>query len=69
VDIARRMGHASLEAVLVPQFKHVVPVEILREIQSHFHALIRGRAQALVAEHALRLPELEPLLELDEARM
>ena len=42
-----------------------VPADVLRAIQVYFHALIRARA----AEHKLditsvRLPELEPLLEL-----
>ncbi len=39
------------------------------KIQSHFHAVIRGRAAKEVDECRLRLPELEPLLEIDEGKM
>jgi hypothetical protein len=65
VDVAERQGHRHLLAVLAPQYKHHVPFGILLKIQSHFHAVIRGREEQLVREHGLRLPELEPLLELD----
>jgi len=44
--------------------KHNVPLDSLQLIQQHFHAVIRERADDLVREHALRLPELEPLLEI-----
>ena len=42
---------------------------MLLRAQAHFHTVIRGRAERLVEEHGLRLPELEPLLELDPAEM
>ena len=42
---------------------------MLLRAQAHFHTVIRGRAERLVEEHGLRLPELEPLLELDTAEM
>jgi hypothetical protein len=42
-----------------------VPLGILLKIQSHFHAVIRGRAARQIEEYELRLPELEPLLEID----
>lgn len=41
--------------------KHV-PEEILREIERHFHAVIRGRAADLISKNNLTLPELTPLL-------
>jgi hypothetical protein len=41
---------------------------VLLKIQSHFHDVINGRAGELVKEYALRLPELEPLLELESPR-
>jgi hypothetical protein len=65
VDLAERQGHRHLLGALSPEYKHHVPLGILLKIQSHFHALIRSREEQLVREHALRLPELESLLELD----
>jgi hypothetical protein len=35
----------------------------------YFHVVIRVRAQELVDEHGLRLPELEVMLELDEPQV
>lgn len=69
LDVAERQGHRHLHAVLLPEYKHVVPLGVLLKIQSHFHAVIRERADRLVKEHQLRLPELEPLLELESAEM
>ncbi|HSF30686.1 MAG TPA: ankyrin repeat domain-containing protein [Candidatus Tectomicrobia bacterium] len=65
VDVARRMSRTHLGSVLQPEYKRHVPLGILLKIQSHFHAVIRERAARLIEEHALRLPELEPLLELE----
>lgn len=64
VDVAERCGHRRLVGALTPEFVHDVPLEDLGMIQVHFHAVIQGRAKALIQKHALRLPELEPLLEL-----
>jgi hypothetical protein len=69
VDVAHRRGHAHLFQLLEPVFKHRVPVGVLLKIQSNFHEVIRGRVEELVQKHQLRLPELEPLLELDTAEM
>lgn len=69
VDVAERRGHLQLLEVLTPEYRHTVPLGVLLKIQSHFHSVIRDRAERLVDEHALRLPELEPLLELDRPRM
>jgi hypothetical protein len=69
VDVARRRGHDHLVEVLTPDFKHDVPNGVLLKIQAHFHGVILGRAESLVQEHALRLPELEPLLELRRPHM
>ena len=69
VDVAARRGHPHLLGILEPVHEHRVPQETVLAIQSHFHAVIRGRADELVREHELRLPELEPLLELDEPEM
>ena len=64
VDIAARKGHAHLLDVLDPVYVHEVPLDVLERIQVHFHEVIRGRVERLVRENDLRLPELEPLLEL-----
>jgi hypothetical protein len=69
VDIARRRGHAHLLSRLEPESEHEVPPLVLARIQRYFHEVIRGRAARLVREASLRLPELEPLLELRLPRM
>lgn len=69
VDVAARRGHRHLLGILEPVYEHRVPQEAVLAIQSHFHAVICGRGNDLVKEHELRLPELEPLLELDEPEM
>ena len=69
VDVANRKGHGQLVDVLEPVYKHWVPAGVLLNIQSHFHDVIRTRVERLVQAHALRLPELEPLLELERPQM
>ncbi len=73
VDVAERQGHRHLLDVLAPQYKHRVPIGVLLKVQVHFHQVIRGRVDDLVDDEAKepsqRLPELEPLLELDRPRM
>ena len=69
LDIAERQGHRHLCELLQPVLQHGVPSEALQQIQQHFHAIIRERADQLVRKHALRLPELEPLLELVEPKL
>jgi len=68
VDIARRKGHGALVPLLEPTLRRTVALEALQAIQRHLHALVVERAGASVQEHALRLPELEPLLELDKPK-
>lgn len=68
-DVAQRRGHRHLLHALAPRYKHHVPQEVLLTIQAHFHTVIYGRCQDLVERHRLRLPELEPLLELDRPQM
>jgi hypothetical protein len=55
--------------ILESQYKRQVPLGVLRKIQDTFHAVIRERADRLVQEHALRLPGLEPLLEMDRPKV
>ncbi|GAA2818711.1 ankyrin repeat domain-containing protein [Nonomuraea rubra] len=63
VDIAGRLGHRHLLVPLTPVILHPLPIETMRSIQRHFHALIHERAGDLITEQQLRLPELETLTE------
>lgn len=65
VDVAERKGHHHLREALEPVLKHRVPLGVLLKVQSHFHEVICGRIDRELPHHGLRLPELEPLLELD----
>lgn len=69
VDVAERCGHPHLLDVLAPVYRHTVPPGVLLTVQAHFHSVIRGRAEELVTRQQLRLPELEPLLELEVPKM
>lgn len=69
VDLAKRLGHHHLLEVLTPELKHDVPLAVLQRIQAHFHEVIRGRIDRPLPNHGLRLPELEPLLELERPEM
>ena len=69
LDVAERRGHRHLFEALAPIYKRHVPMRVLSKVQAHFHAVIRDRAEHLVVKHQLRLPELEPLLELDERKL
>ena len=57
------------DVALEPKCRRWVPLGVLLKIQANLHDVIRGRAERLVSEHSLRLPELEPLLELGYPRM
>lgn len=65
VDVAERRGHRRLRGILEPQFRRHVPNGVLLRIQAHFHEVILGRAADEVRRWGLRLPDLEPLLELE----
>ncbi len=69
VDIAQRREQVQLVPLLEPVLQRDIPSNVLQSIQQHFHAVIRERAEQLVREHELRLPELEPLLEMSEPKM
>lgn len=66
VDLARQRGHLELVEILEPIFLRHVKKRDLTVMQEYFHAVIRGRAANLVAENQLRLPQLEPLLEIEK---
>lgn len=69
IDVARRLGHEHLYRLLEPVYEREVPHGVLSVIERHFHAVIRGRAPEIVEEHQLRLPELEPLLEMERCKV
>jgi hypothetical protein len=69
VDVAERHGQEHLIGVLTPEHKRHVPAGVLLKMQQHFHAVIRGRIEKPLRGQELRLPELEPLLELDRPHM
>jgi hypothetical protein len=69
IDVAERRGHHHLREVLEPVLKHRVPHGVLMQIQSYFHQVIRERIDQNLPDHGLRLPELQPLLELDQPQM
>lgn len=69
VDVAGTRNHKHLISVLRPRYKHNVPLGVLLKIQQNFHDVIIGRAQQFVEEHNLRLPELEPMLELNDPKL
>ena len=68
-DVARRRSHRQLLEILTPKYMRQVPPKVLGKLQAQFHAVIRGRAHWLVEEHSLRLPDLEPILELTEPKV
>lgn len=65
IDIAQRRDHTNLVPLLQPAWTTVFDESLLTAIQARLHELIRVRAGELIDEHALRLPELEVLLELE----
>jgi hypothetical protein len=69
VDVAVRRGHHHLVQALAPIFVRQVPTGILLKLQTLFHSVIRGRIDEPFPDHGLRLPELEPLLELRIPKM
>jgi hypothetical protein len=66
IDVLDWRRHPTLVGPLEPRLRHAVPAAALQKLQAHFHAVIRGRADDLITRYAVRLPELEPLLELDD---
>lgn len=64
MELATRRGHQELVSLLTPEIRVRIEPEDLRRMEIYFHAVINGRAERLVREHKLRLPLLEPLLEM-----
>lgn len=69
VDLARRNGHDHLIGELTPVMRHPVPAPVLSELEASFHDVIRERFVDFRVEQPLRLPLLEPLLELKKPQM
>ena len=67
-DVARRKGHRGLAELLEPHILTIVPAPVLQAIEQEFHTVIRGRAEDLLRQRALRLPALEPCLEFRGGR-
>ena len=64
VDIAARLHHDHLVEALTPIYRREVPLDALKAVQTNFHQVIERRITDLPSPHGLRLPELEPLLEI-----
>ncbi|MCW3097071.1 MAG: ADP-ribosyl-(dinitrogen reductase) hydrolase [Chthonomonadaceae bacterium] len=69
IDVAVRQKKTHLYLILEPQYKRHMPADVLSKVQIHFHEVIRGRIRVLDYSDGLRLPEIEPLLEVDEAKV
>ena len=69
VDIAIAKRHQHLVQLLEPVYKTQVPLNTLQNIQRLFHTTILSRAKDLIEKSALMLPELEPLLEINQPQM
>lgn len=69
IDIARRKAHNNLMRSLAPVYKRNVSREKLQKTQAYFHTIIHARIHKLAAKTHLRLPKLEPLLEIETPQM
>ncbi|MCC9310081.1 hypothetical protein LN042_23935 [Kitasatospora sp. RB6PN24] len=66
VDIATRLGHHHLAALLRPAPKHPVPDVVLQAMEPQLHTLLRARAQQLAGHQDLLLPQVAVLTELPD---
>jgi hypothetical protein len=66
VDVAQRRHSGALIDIFTPILRRHVPLGVLLKIQSHFHAVVRGRAAHQIEQFGLRPPQLEPLLEIEQ---
>lgn len=69
IDIVRKKERQELIDLLEIVYKTNISHATLQKIQANFHEVILGRAGDLVQKFGLRLPELEPLLELERPEM
>ncbi len=66
VDVARAQGHEHLLGLLEPACGRKVSASDLAAMQRHFHDVILALVGDLVQAQALRLPDLDFLLEVSE---
>jgi len=69
VDLAMRSGHDHINRDLTPMIHHEVPASVLSELEASFHSVIRDRFADFRVKQLIRLPLLEPLLELKKPQM
>ncbi|HEY4456820.1 MAG TPA: hypothetical protein VGN81_21085 [Pseudonocardiaceae bacterium] len=69
IDIAEERGHRHLRDILKPAPKHPLPETVCTGMEEQLHLLIRGRIPKLYWESELRLPQVEPITELDETTL
>jgi hypothetical protein len=69
VDLARKHGRSELVALLEPRYARHAPLPLLLEMEKHFHTAIRAwdsdNLERLFGMHPYRLPQLEPMLEVE----
>jgi hypothetical protein len=66
IDLAEERGHRHLAEILLPAPVHLLPDAVCTGLQEQLHLLIRGRIPQLYVDGALRLPQVEPITELDD---
>lgn len=66
-DIALQKRHSDIVDILKPVILHQVGMPDLLAIEKHFHAHFND--DSFVEEHNLLLPQLAPLLELEDPKM
>lgn len=69
VDIVARKGHTNLVDILKPVLHYSIATDRLAQMQKYFHKYIIRRTETLVKDYKLRLPDLEPLLEMRNSKI
>jgi hypothetical protein len=70
LDVAAKRNHGHLLGILQPEYKRHVPIGILLNMQQHFHVALADwdNLHRTFEKYALRLPQLEPMLEVDRVK-
>lgn len=70
IDIAKEYSQPHLFSILEPVNKHEVSEEDILQIETNFHKAImtsdKGLIAELITEQSIRLPQLQPMLELEK---
>jgi hypothetical protein len=69
VDTAILAGNLHLLEILKPVYHPPVPLETLWRIEANFHRMLLDRAEWIITNESLTLPQLEVLLEIPEPEM